>query len=131
MLINKLQVLYKDRFYIAAILSSLSIIVAFGAYLLYSSPFQEPKYEQKKLADMKSCVAFSEHKGLTVEQDGKSVLVITKSGFDEPKFTFSMIEAVILACDNIEFKSFCMGVESQCGIDGTKVVLTYENPKVY
>lgn len=131
MIINKMQAIGNDRFYIAAVLSAAAFVVTFGAYLIYSSPLQEPDFETKKASDMLACTSFAEHKGLTVEPEGRSVLTLTKNSFDDPKFTFSMIESVILACDNIEFKTFCMGIKEQCGLDGTKVVLTYESPKVY
>lgn len=56
---------------------------------------------------------------------------MTMEGFDGPKFSFATSESIILACSNIDMKSYCMGVSSECGIDGTKIIFSYEKLKVY
>ncbi len=130
-MLDKNQVNKKDRFYIAMFMLLLASVSSFGSYLLYMSPKQEPSYDHKREADMLSCSTFAKHKGFTSERSGQKVLTLISTEFTEPKFAFAAIESVIVACDNIEMKSMCFGLKSQCSVDGAKIVLNYAEPSVY
>jgi len=131
-MLDKFQALKEDRFYISIVLCALSSLLAVSSYSIYSQPKLEPSYEKKRTADMNACKSFAKHKGFDVKQTGKAVLTLTKESFgNDEKFTFASVESVIISCGNIEMKSFCFGVESQCSIDGTKVVMNYEEPETY
>lgn len=127
MLLDKLQVLKQDRFYGAITMLSLSIVGFLFAWLFYSSPKQEPSYEQKRLSDTKVCIDFAKHKGFSVSTPTNRIVEITNNNLNSATFIYATAESVILACSNFELKRFCLGVESECGLDGLKIVLGYEN----
>ncbi len=107
-----------------------------SSWSFYSSPKQEPDYDRKRMMDISSCMSFARHKGFSAEQPKDStemnrVIEITSSSIDEPAFMFAAVESVLLACDNIELKSFCLGLSSECSMDGLKMVLVYEKPVAY
>jgi hypothetical protein len=131
MLIDKLQVFVRDRFFIALAMCCFSAFFFTASYLMYKEPRLEPDYESKRDADMKECKAFAEHKGFAVTPDGRSVMTISSTRLDDPGVLFATLETVVVACRNIELKTVCMGVEQQCGLNGTKMTLTYEKPQAY
>jgi hypothetical protein len=128
MLIEKFQVLPSDRSFLGAIFIFFSLGMSGLSYLIYDEPKMEPSFKEKQSSDMKACSAFAKHKGFDVEEEGSSVLVLTTTRLDDPKFLFSSVESIILACDNLKLESFCLGEESQCSLFGTKMVFSYEKP---
>jgi|AntDeeMinimDraft_5_1070356.scaffolds.fasta_scaffold11709_2 hypothetical protein len=121
----------KEKTILSSIIAGFAVCAYLAAWTMYSSPREEPDFEAKKVADMRECESFGKHKGFSTRRVGDSVLEMTVDGFDDPKFTFAMSEAIILACDNIDVKNYCMGIATECGIDGTKIVFSYEKPKVF
>lgn len=102
-----------------------------ASWSMYTSPLDEPDFLTKRAQDMRSSSQFGQHKGFSSRQVGDSVIEMTMEGFDDPKFSFAISESIILACSNIDMKSYCMGASSECGIDGTKIIFSYDKPKVY
>lgn len=134
--INRLEIFPSERMWITILMLAASIIMSAISWSYYSSPKMEPDYDRKRMIDIASCMSFAKHKGFHAEQPRDStemnrVVEISMQQFDEPAFMFASAESVLLACDNIELKSFCLGVASECSIDGLKMVLVYEKPHAY
>jgi hypothetical protein len=131
MLINRLQTLKNDRFYISAIMLAISTIVFIASYMIYAEPRLEPNFDAKRSTDVQSCIDFASHKGFDTKKQGLSVIEISDSNLGYPKLMFTKVETVVAACHNVELKSFCLGVESECGLNGLKMVMVYEGPDVF
>lgn len=127
MLLNKLQVLKQDRFYGGITMLSLSVIGFLLSWLYYNDPKQEPNYDNKRIIDTKACVDFAKHKGFNVTTPTNRLIEITSDNLSSATFIYATAESVVLACNNFELKRFCLGVESECGLDGLKIVLGYES----
>ena len=131
MLMNKLQTIRNDKFYISSIIASFSALVIIASWSIYSQPHLEPDFAAKREMDIKQCVNFAKHKGFSTKQEGTSVVEMTLNTLSAPKLMFAEVETVIAGCHNIELKSFCIGVSSECGVDGIKMVMVYEGGSVY
>jgi hypothetical protein len=131
MLLERFQVFPNDRSLIGVIFMVLSLGLGGLSYVMYSTPKEEPDFDAKQKSDIAFCKEFGVKKGFEVKREGESVLSMTSAQFDDPKYQFSKVESVILACDNLEMKTFCMGISSVCGLDGTKMVFSYEKPTAY
>lgn len=130
MLLNKSQILSGDRLVISTIFLALSAVIFFAAYILFSSPKHEPNFSEKQKKDFAACKVFAEHKGFNAERKGATMVVSTPV-FDEPKFLFSTVESVILACPNMKLKEFCMGFKPDCQEDGVSFMFSYGAPNAY
>lgn len=136
MLLNKMEVITKERNILTVVFFLLSLVLIAVSWSFYISPRDEPDYDRKRMVDIASCTSFARHKGFMSVQpkdssESSRVVEISLETLDEPSFMFASVESVLLACNNIELKSFCLGVESECGINGLKMILVYEKPSVY
>lgn len=134
--LNKLELFPTERVWITSILLIVAALMTVASWTYYDSPRLEPDYDRKRMTDIASCMSFAKHKGFKAEQPKDStetsrVIEISTQTLDEPAFMFASIESVLLACSNIELKSFCLGVSSECSVDGLKMVLVYEKPNEY
>lgn len=130
-MINKFQAFKQERFYISTILAVAAIAFYAFAYMLYSAPKLEPSYEEKRSQDIASCNQFAGYKGYESRTVGRSNIEFTNEELTLDVKTFSDVESIMLACDNLEPQLFCLGIESYCGLNGKKMVLTYEEPSAY
>tara|TARA_B100000809_G_scaffold255150_1_gene293294 strand:- start:2302 stop:2697 length:396 start_codon:yes stop_codon:yes gene_type:complete len=123
------QLFKNDRTILAMVFFSITVVLFAWAGILYSSPKLDPDTNQKIKADMKYCKEFIKTKGFDVKPKSSISLEASSSKFDDPKFRFTAVEGVFLACNNLELTGFCMGVASDCGINGMKFSLNYKLPK--
>lgn len=130
MMINKLQTLKNDRFYISSIITALSALAFLSSWGLYSQPKLDPDFATKRQSDISMCSKLAVHKGFEVNREGTSVLEVYSDKFSSPKLMFTGIETVIAGCHNVELKNFCLGVEEECGLNGMKLVMVYEGGSV-
>jgi hypothetical protein len=129
--IDRLQLIANDRIIIAGPLLVISLMLFGAAWYEYQQPRHEPNYDQKRSKDIAQCIGFSKHKGFSSKRPNPHLLELTSDKFDDPKFTFSTVESIVLGCPNLDLKSFCLGVKEECGIQGVKMVLGYEKPDAF
>lgn len=134
--LNKLEVFPVERNWITIVLIVISVVLFTASWRYYNDPRGEPDYDRKRMTDITSCIGFAKHKGFDAAQpkdstESSRVIEVTSNTIDEPAYTFAAVESVLLACDNIELKSFCIGLSSECSIDGMKMVLVYEKPNAH
>lgn len=130
-MINKFQAFTRERFYISVALSAVSLALLAFSYSIYSTPKMEPSYEEKKESDIAKCNQFAGFKGYESRLVGRSNLELTDEQLTLNVKTFTDVESIMLACDNLEPQLFCLGLEGYCGLDGKKLVLKYEEPKAH
>jgi hypothetical protein len=129
MIIQVNQLFKNDRTILAMVFFSIAVVFFVWAGIVYSSPKLEADTNKKIKADMKYCTEFIKTKGFDVKPKSSISLEATSEKFDDPKFRFTAVEGVFLACNNLELTKFCMGVASDCGLNGMKFSLNYRLPK--
>ncbi|MBD78023.1 MAG: hypothetical protein CL840_03630 [Crocinitomicaceae bacterium] len=130
-MIDKFQALKNDRVVISVIFYCIAAAALFFSYMYYTEPRFEPDFEFQRSKDVGQCANFAKHKGFEAKKPEKHIVEISSFNFDDPKFTFATVESVILACDNLELTSFCMGTADECMLpeNGLRMVLAYKQPK--
>lgn len=130
-MISKLQALKNDRVVISVIFYCMSAAAFFFSYMYYTEPRFEPNFEFQRTKDVGQCANFAKHKGFEAKKPEKHIVEISSLNFDDPKFTFATLESVILACDNLELTSFCMGSKDECMLpeNGIRMVMAHKQPE--